>query len=56
MSKIDKRNYVKKHMDKFHKPKKEMSGKLYNRTHDRLIVRQDSAEGIRFYIQKEIKE
>ena len=37
MSKIAKRNYVKKHMDKFHKPKTQKSGKLYNRKKDRRI-------------------
>lgn len=31
MSKISKRNYVKRHMDKIHKPKIEDSGKVYIR-------------------------
>lgn len=55
MSKIKKRNYVKKNMDKFHKPKKEMSGKLYQRSNERVIVYKDAVEGIAFALQEEIK-
>ena len=36
MSKIAKRNYVKKNMDKMHRPSKHMSDKTYNRKRNAL--------------------
>lgn len=54
MSKIDKRNYVKKNMDKMHKPKTEASCKLYDRKNDRIVISEDMVEGVRFLLSPDL--